>query len=307
MEAIKLREAAANWERHLVSREGFSAATVRSYLSDVMALEGHLSAKLGREPVLEDITDRTLRGWLSSRVGGGLSRATVARNAASVRSFGKWAVEVGYLDHDPAAALITAGSSSRLPAVLDLAHVQRLLDTARDRAESAQQEQRALHARDWAMVELMYGAALRVGELTALNLQSIQSGENRVRVKGKGNRERVVPYGLPAAQALAYWDQHRSQLVRADEQALFVGARGGRINPRVVRQVVHRLTVLAGVPDLSPHGLRHSSATHLLEGGADLRHVQEYLGHSSLQTTQRYTHVDAARLGRIYQQAHPRA
>ena len=163
--------------------------------------------------------------------------------------------------------------------------------------------------RAWAILELTYACGLRVSEVCALDVSSLNREALTVRVLGKGNKERVVPYGPPAREALDHWlVRGRPQLVtQSSGEALFLGDRGGRIDPRVVRSMVHRMATKAGVHDVAPHGLRHSTATHLLQGGADLRAVQEMLGHASLSTTQRYTHVDTARLSAIYQRAHPRA
>ena len=164
--------------------------------------------------------------------------------------------------------------------------------------------------RDVAMLELLYATGIRVGELVGLNVDDIDRERNVIRVFGKGRKERTVPYGQPAARALAHWLDHGRPALRVEGSgpALFLGARGKRIDQRAVRTLVHRrIADVPGAPDLGPHGLRHTAATHLLEGGADLRSVQELLGHASLATTQLYTHVTTDRLRKAYQQAHPRA
>jgi integrase/recombinase XerC len=203
----------------------------------------------------------------------------------------------------------------RVPAVLGVEEAAVLLECARERAADGDPGA----VRDWAVVELLYASGLRVGELVALDVADVDLQERLVRTLGKGSKERVVPFGVPAARALAAWlERARPEVVRraaqaspkaspAPPQALFLGARGGRLGSRQAREVVHRLTMLAGVRDLAPHGLRHSAATHLLAGGSDLRSVQEVLGHASLATTQRYTHVSPERLRASYTQAHPRA
>lgn len=292
------------WAKSLRLRSGFSPATVRAYVTDVQNLFSHLDA----QPTaggLEQITSRSLQGWLSHRIATGKTRATVARNAAAARAFTKWARAEGFFQTDPGEGLSVGGAPSRLPQVAPVEDIAALLETRA--GEGLSDVEAAIADRDTAIVELLYGCGLRVAELCFLDLESVQEDQRLLRVHGKGDKERLVPYGLPAQKALDRWLAKRSLLVAGQETALFVGVRGARINQRVVRRLVHDAAKAAGVPDLSPHGLRHSSATHLLEGGADLRHVQEYLGHASLQTTQRYTHVDSARLSAIYRQAHPRA
>lgn len=335
------------WETHLAVRLGRSPQTVRAYVSDVRTMLTDLGVDLepagtasGSKPSVpapsaptlgEQLQFRALKGWLASRVGAGLSRATVARNAAATRSFCAFLVAQNVLDTDPSVNLEVASPSTRLPAVLAQDEVERLLAQARDEiSRTAQQskeagprakpEEIAVAVRDWAITELLYSAALRVQECVCLDVGDLNLESRHVRVVGKGNRQRVVPFGRPAAVALGEWLGVREQLV-ADVSApppsslrasspsfpLFLGARGGRIDPRIIRGNLHRLAARAGVKDVAPHGLRHSSATHLLEEGADLRFVQEYLGHSSLATTQRYTHVDSKRLKEVYARAHPRA
>jgi tyrosine recombinase xerC len=168
--------------------------------------------------------------------------------------------------------------------------------------------QEAIALRDAALLEVLYATGVRVSELCGLDIADLDRSRRTLRVLGKGDKERTVPYGSPASQALENWLAVRDRIaLAAAGGALFVGVRGRRLDPRAVRDVVHRAAALAGVPDLGPHGLRHSAATHVLNGGADLRSVQELLGHSSLATTQRYTHVSAERLRAVYAQAFPRA
>ena len=310
---MKLDDAVKAWQRHLDARQGFSQATVRSYGADLGTLAQFLEKENGTPPTLSDVTARSLRAWLASRVEHGRARSTITRGAAAVRAFTRWAVQMGHMDDDPAGALQTAGTPSRLPAVMDSEQVDALLTHAQQRVQVATDlEQRTWAVRDWTMLEILYGSALRIGELCSLNVASVQAQDRLLRVFGKGGKERMVPYGRPADRALTHWLELRERLtadgcVAADQTALFVGKRGGRINPRVARAAVSTLAREVDLPAVAPHGLRHSAATHLLEGGADLRHVQEYLGHASLQTTQRYTHVDVTRLSKTYRQAHPRA
>jgi integrase/recombinase XerC len=257
------------------------------------------------DAALASATLADLRSWLSTQSGEGVARATVARRAAAVRSFYRWATRTGRVDSDPSLRLVAPRRGGRLPAVLRQADADRLLDVAAVAAD----DEDPIHIRNRAVLELLYASGIRVGELVAIDVDDVDLGTNMVRVTGKGAKERVVPFGIPARRALELWLTTRSRLARADSgPALFLGRRGRRVDPRQVREVVHALLAhVPDAPDLGPHGLRHSAATHLLEGGADLRVVQELLGHASLATTQLYTHVSLDRLRRSYEQAHPRA
>jgi len=280
---------------------GASEHTVRAYVGDVEALASFLG--LDDDSTWTDVALADLRAWLAHQAADGKTRTTLARRGASVRAFFAWAHRVGIVEHNPAARLASAKASVTLPHVLDVDQASRLLDTARLRAQSGT----AIDVRDWAMAELLYATGIRVGELAGINVGDVDLNERTVRVLGKGDKERVVPFGVPALRALTAWmESGRPSLVR-DTEALFVGHRGSRVDQRQVREVVHGLASGAGVPDIAPHALRHSAATHLLEGGSDLRSVQEVLGHASLATTQRYTHVTADRLRHAYELAHPRA
>ena len=191
--------------------------------------------------------------------------------------------------------------------MLSVDEASALLELAAERADDGD----PVHVRDWALLELLYASGLRVSEVVGLDPADVDLRERLVRALGKGASERIVPFGVPAARALGSWLASGRPVLarraRVPTPALFLGARGGRLGVRQARDVVHRLTALAGVRDLAPHGLRHSAATHLLAGGSDLRSVQEVLGHASLVTTQRYTHVSPERLRSSYVQAHPRA
>lgn len=295
-----------DWGRSLTLAHGHSEETRRAYETDVRLLLEHLGVDLEETPAsrLDPLlTPRSLRTWLGSRVRSGRSRATIARNTASVRSFCLFLVDEGLIPTDPTAALQVSKGASALPTVLQLEAVESLLAKAKQEASGGD----PVAVRDWAVFELLYSAALRVSELTGLDLTSVDLNARTLRVLGKGSKERVVPFGAPAGKALERWLGVRGELVGTETEALFLGKLGGRLNPRTVRARLERLSARAGVRSLSPHALRHSSATHLLEAGADLRFVQEYLGHSSLSTTQRYTHVDARRLTQTYLRAHPRA
>ena len=246
-----------------------------------------------------------LRGWLASMATAQRSRSTLARRGAAVRTFFAWATRTELVATDPAVRLATARAASPLPTVLRVEPVTQLLDSAGERAE----DDDAIHLRDWALLELLYATGVRVGEVVGADLADADPSERTIRVVGKGDKERVVPFGRPAELALRAWlDRGRPQLAQpTSPKAVFLGRRGGRLDQRQARAVVHQAAALAGVDDVAPHGLRHTAATHLLEGGSDLRSVQEILGHSSLATTQRYTHVSAERLRSAFQQAHPRA
>ncbi|HET6503074.1 MAG TPA: tyrosine-type recombinase/integrase [Amycolatopsis sp.] len=250
-----------------------------------------------------------LRSWLADLHGSGAGRTTLARRTAAARAFTAWARRRGELDADPGARLVAPRSRRTLPAVLrqdEAAEVMRMSATG-----AAEEEPQAL--RDHATLELLYATGIRVSELCGLDVDDVEFDRRVVRVIGKGDKERAVPFGLPAERALRKWlEVGRPAMVReapqASHTALFLGIRGGRLNQRAVRRIVHdAVGSLPQAPDMGPHGLRHSAATHLLEGGADLRSVQELLGHATLATTQIYTHVTAERLKAIHDQAHPRA
>lgn len=294
--------ALAEYERHLRAERDLTAHSVRAYLVDLRSLAEH-ATRLGiTEP--GDLTLRSLRSYLAGLATRGRARTTLARRTTAVRVFCAWLVRTGQAKEDPAALLVNPKAHRELPSVLRADEVRALLDVVAGNAEGP------VGARDLAILEVLYATGIRVGELAGLDVDDLDTERRVVRVFGKGRKERSVPYGVPAAHALDRWLAHgRPDLVRQGSgPALFLGARGGRIDQRAVRTLVHRhLGVVDGAPDLGPHGLRHTAATHLLDGGADLRSVQELLGHSSLATTQVYTHVSTDRLRKAYRQAHPRA
>jgi integrase/recombinase XerC len=294
----------AQYERHLASGRDLSAHTVRAYVRDVADLAEH-STRLGRDDV--DALDlRTLRSWLARQQTLGRSRTTVARRATAARVFTAWALASGRAAADPGVLLGSPKPHRTLPTVLTSDEVRLLLDAAAETATVGD----PVALRDLAVLELLYATCARVGELCGLDVDDVDADRRVVRVLGKGRKERTVPYGVPASRALHAWlrSGRPALAVVGSGAALLLGARGGRLDPRAVRRIVHhRLATVDGAPDLGPHGLRHTAATHLLEGGADLRAVQELLGHQSLATTQIYTHVTSDRLRAAYQQAHPRA
>ncbi|WP_414655006.1 tyrosine recombinase XerC [Jatrophihabitans sp.] len=298
----QLAAAATAFERHLTLERNRSAHTVRAYLGDLVGFLDHL-ARLGGRTVA-DMDLATLRSWLGVQRSRGASRATMARRSAALRTFSAWAHISGLVPDDPGQLLASPKAHRTLPSVLRADEAEALM--AADDSESAE----PVMLRDRLVVELLYAAGIRVSELVGLDVDDVDRRRRVLRVLGKGNKERTVPYGRPADDALGDWlERGRPALaVEGSGPALLLGARGARLDPRAVRRIVHRrAAAVPGAPDLGPHGLRHSAATHLLEGGADLRTVQEVLGHANLATTQIYTHVSVERLRRTYQQAHPRA
>ncbi|MDJ0335677.1 tyrosine recombinase XerC [Salinibacterium sp. G-O1] len=290
---------------HLATERGFSEHTVRSYRSDLGRLTAFATERGATEAA--DLDLELLRDWLWSSSQEGLSRATLARRAASTRSLTAWLARTDATATDAAARLKAPKSDHHLPRVLNRDQMDAILATVAGRASSDD----PVALRDLAIVELLYASALRVSELTGLAIGDVDQGRLTVRVLGKGAKERVVPFGVPARDALdAYLRRGRPELAQdaTTSAALFVGARGARLSNRTVYALVSGLLAdLPGSGPAGPHTLRHTAATHLLDGGADLRAVQEMLGHASLGTTQLYTHVSTERLKESYRIAHPRA
>jgi integrase/recombinase XerC len=298
-------EAVTAFERHLRAERGRSAHTIRAYLGDVRAMLAFLRETCGVTE-LSDISLRDLRSWLAHQAESGAARATISRRAAAARTFLGWSAHTGRVPVDPSLRLVAPKRQQHLPGVLKQAEATALLDVA----AVASDDHDPLHLRNRAALELLYASGIRVGELTGLDIDDVDLETGVVRVFGKGAKERTVPFGAPARDALETWlTAGRPRVVTAESgPAIFLGRRGRRADQRQIRAAVHALLEhVPGAPDLGPHGLRHSAATHLLEGGADLRLVQEMLGHASLATTQVYTHVSVDRLKQSYRQAHPRA
>src|SRR5580658_10484628 len=279
----------AAFERHLTAERGLSAHTVRAYLGDVAALLEH-ACTCGLDDVA-GLDIHVIRAWLGAQHASGMTRATLARRAAATRAFTALGYSRGWLASDPGPLLATPKAARHLPDVLGQDQIAAVLEAGEAASQAAAEPRDAAVAlRDTAIMELLYASGIRV--------------------LGKGNKERVVPIGVPAARAVRRWQETGRPLLVTDRSgaALYLGARGRRLDPRTARRVVHaRIAAAGSVPDAGPHGLRHSAATHLLEGGADLRSVQEILGHASLASTQIYTHVSVGRLLAAYRQAHPRA
>jgi integrase/recombinase XerC len=291
--------------RHLRAQRNLAEHTVRAYRTDLLNLFTHLG-RLGIDS-LDSVDLRALRSWLAKQHSLGHARATLQRRAAAARVFFAWAQETGQTARNPAANLRSPKISRILPPTLEAATAAQMLDGA---VAAVGDAGGPVAARDAAVLEVLYATGIRVSELCGLDLGDLDRERRVIRVFGKGRKERTVPLGAPALRALEAWlGKTRLQLETADSgQAMFLGERGKRVDPRVVRRIVHRsLQMTQGAPDLGPHGLRHAMATHLLEGGADLRSVQEMLGHASLATTQIYTHVTNERLRSAFEQAHPRA
>ena len=302
-------EAVDGFERHLTSESGRSAHTVRAYVADVVSLLDH-AGRLGRHGPAE-LDLQTVRSWLARLRTSGSAPTTLARRAASARAFTAWAARTGRVQDDPGALLGSPRLRRPLPAVLRADQAAAVMGPpGGDRPAAADGLPDFVELRDRLIVELLYATGIRVGELCALDVDDVDHERRVVRVLGKGAKERVAPYGVPAGVALdRYLADGRPRLWHdGSGPALLLGARGRRIDPRTVRRTVHaRVRTVEGAPDIGPHGLRHSAATHLLEGGADLRSVQELLGHATLSTTQIYTHVSVERLRAAYRRAHPRA
>jgi integrase/recombinase XerC len=295
----------AAFTRHLEIERALSVHTIRAYLGDLESLLVHLEA-IG----VKDISQLELvhlRSWLANQQIKGGARTTLSRRAVSVRLFTKWAVKNKYLAKDVAATLATPKGHRTLPEVLDIADAKVAMDSLATRAA---EEETPISLRDVAMVELLYATGARVAELCGLDLSDVDYDRQTIRVLGKGNKERTIPMGNPAMKALNLWLKDGRDVIKnaQSDNAVFLGARGRRIDQRTVRTVVYQaLEAIEGIERMGPHALRHSAATHLLEGGADLRTVQEILGHASLATTQIYTHVSTDRLQKAFKQAHPRA
>ncbi len=324
---VEMEAAIGAFDRYLSVERARSVHTRRAYLADVRALLRHARGQ-GRDDLI-GLDLALLRGWLATMNTRGLARGTLARRAASARTFTAWLHRTGRVPKDAGERLRSPKARHPLPGVLRRDQAERMLDEAQarvrrieagdpaDRAlppepQSTGYDKAALAAslRDAALLELLYATGIRVGELCGLDVADLDMSRRTVRVLGKGNKERVVPFGVPAADAVRRWlAEGRAALAHRDSSsALFLGLRGRRVDQRQVRDVVHAaLALVEGAPDLGPHGLRHSAATHLLDGGADLRSVQELLGHATLATTQIYTHVSVDRLRATYRQAHPRA
>ena len=294
-----------NYSRYLTDEKALSAHTVRAYLGDIDSFIEHL----GRNGVgeFDQATLAHIRSWLATQQVRGGARTTLSRRAVAIRLFTKWAAKKGYIPADIGSTLATPKPHRTLPGVLTQSDAVTAIDSMATRAAEFDTP---TSIRDVAIVELLYATGARVSEICGLDFEDLDFHRNTIRVLGKGNKERVIPMGAPSVKALnTYINDARALLANEkSDRALFLGARGKRIDQRTIRTIVYEaLSALEGVERMGPHALRHSAATHLLEGGADLRTVQEILGHASLATTQIYTHVSTERLRQAFKQAHPRA
>ncbi|KMO68414.1 Tyrosine recombinase XerC [Mycolicibacterium obuense] len=293
------------FDTYLALERGRSEHTRRAYLGDLRSLFDFLSRRHS-DAGLRGLTLPVLRSWLAAQASAGAARTTLARRASAVKTFTAWAARRGLLDEDPSVRLQAPKARRTLPSVLRQDQAVDAMDAASSGAEQGD----PVALRDRLIVEMLYATGMRVSELCGLDIDDIDTSRRVLRVLGKGNKQRTVPFGHPAHAALMSWltDGRPALATSASGPALLLGTRGGRLDPRQARTVVHQtVAAVSGAPDIGPHGLRHSAATHLLEGGADLRVVQELLGHSTLATTQLYTHVTVARLRAVHDQAHPRA
>ena len=284
--------------RYLERERNASPHTIRAYGEDLAQFADHLRRELGRDPRPEDADHLAIRGFLAELHRRGLAKSSSARKLAGLRTFFRYLCREGRLATNPARVLATPRKEKRIPAVLDEAQVQTLLEVPGDGLEAT---------RGRAILELLYATGIRCAELVALDVGEVDLDARMVRVLGKGRKERIVLFGHRAQEELRAWLPERVRL-RPKTDALFLNARGGRLTDRSVRALVaRRVKQTALARRCSPHTLRHSFATHLLTRGADLRAIQELLGHASLSTTQRYTHVDTRHLLEVYKKTHPRA
>jgi integrase/recombinase XerC len=293
-----VRTAIPRFLRHLQRERNASPATIRAYGEDLAQLAAYLERELGHEPRPAEVDHLLIRGFLAELHRRGLRKVSSARKLAALRTFFRWLSREGVIQTNPARLLLAPRRERRIPSVLDEAQVERLLDVPGDTLAAV---------RGRAILELLYASGIRCAELVALDLGDVDLDGRLARVLGKGSKERIVLFGARAQRALRAWLATRDGL-RPRGPALFLNARGSRLSDRSVRKLVaHRVEAVALARRCSPHTLRHSFATHLLARGADLRAIQELLGHASLSTTQRYTHVDTRHLLDVYRKSHPRA
>lgn len=291
--------ALVDFERFLRLELNRSEHTVHAYVGDVTLLLHHLACS--GQPKLSGLTLPILRSWLAALHVSGASRTTLARRAAAARTFSRWAFQHRLLSADVAELLVSPRPHRVIPEVLSATEADGVIEAV-DGSDP-------LQLRNRLVLELLYGTGIRVAELVSLDLADVDRSRRLLRVVGKGNKQRSVPFGVPADIALEHWlaNGRSCWQTAASGSALLLGRRGARLDQRAARDVVNKATASIAGGGLSPHGLRHTAATHLLDGGADLRAVQELLGHASLATTQIYTHVSVERLRSSFNQAHPRA
>jgi integrase/recombinase XerC len=301
---MDLRRALALYLDEVALSRTLSENTLKAYSSDIAQFVDFAESE--RVTSASECDLELARSWVWSQAEAGVAGATLRRKVSALKRFSAWLVGAGHTKADIAGRLRTPATSSSLPRVMGRAQMEEILQGLITRADTED----SVALRDWAIVEVLYATALRVSELVGLRVDNLSMAERTLRVVGKGNKERIVPFGIPAERALRrYLDAGRPALLaRGDSAQVFVSSTGKALGPRTVYQVVAALlSQYPGSGPVGPHTLRHTAATHLLDGGADLRSVQELLGHASLGTTQIYTHVSTERLTAAYQQAHPRA
>jgi len=308
---ISLSRAIDGFERYVADERRFSPRTVLAYRSDLDRFAEFWESEFAHESAGKTPIGRldtlAVRSYLAALHRAKLSNRSISRHLSTLRSFFRWACREGHLSASPAKGLPSPRVPKTLPRALTLPDTERLLD--------ADEEEAVAPERERALFELLYATGLRVSEAAGLDLEDVDFSSRLVRVIGKGRRERIVPFGEAAEEALRAYLPSRAALrhrgrerEHGAEEPLFVNARGGRLTSRSMARLLKRRLRAAGLPEeISPHALRHTFATHLLQAGADLRAIQELLGHASLSTTQKYTHLDAARLREVYRQAHPKA
>jgi integrase/recombinase XerC len=308
---ISLSRAIDGFERYVADERRFSPRTVLAYRTDldrfVEFWETEFAHETAGKTPLSKLDTLSVRSYLAHLHRGKLANRSLARHLSTLRSFFRWACREGHLEKSPAKGLPAPRVPKTLPRAMTLPDTERLLD--------ADDEVGLVPERERALFELLYATGLRVSEAAGLDLEDVDFSARLARVTGKGSRERIVPFGEAAGDALRTYLPSRAALRHQAAEAegesgepLFVNARGGRLTPRSMARLLKRRLRAAGLPeDISPHALRHTFATHLLQAGADLRAIQELLGHASLSTTQKYTHLDAARLREVYRNAHPKA
>jgi integrase/recombinase XerC len=308
---ISLSRAIDDFERYVADERRYSPRTVRAYRSDLDRFADFWEREFAQEPAsrtsLGKLDPLSVRSYLASLHRGKLANRSLARHLSTLRAFFRWACREGHLEKSPAKGLPSPRVPKTLPRAMSLPDTERLL--------AADSEEAFVPERERALFELLYATGLRVSEAAGLDLEDVDFSERLVRVTGKGSRERIVPFGETAGDALRSYLPSRAALrhraggaAREPDEPLFLNARGGRLTPRSMARLLKRRLRAAGLPaEISPHALRHTFATHLLQAGADLRAIQELLGHASLSTTQKYTHLDAARLREVYRSAHPKA
>jgi integrase/recombinase XerC len=300
--AVQLDLVVNEFARHLSAERGFSEHTVRAYRSDLADLVGFAEARMATTP--EDVDLELVRDWLWHSSTAGMAKSTLARRSASARAFTSWLARTNRTPTDAAARLRAPKPDQHLPRVLSRNQIEGLFAGL----SAAASDGDVIAVRDLAIIELLYASALRVSEVAGLDLRDLDLGRMTVLVTGKGSKQRVVPFGMPASRALRSYLLVRETSIVDPTNAVFLGARGKRLGTRSIYEIVATLLrELPGSGPAGPHALRHTAATHLLDGGADLRAVQELLGHASLGTTQIYTHVSTERLKESYSLAHPRA